>query len=229
MRKDLPAQVSFRLISRLDDFLEQNPIDFTTKHWHILSVRGTESPRRANFTFPTAVVAAGEKTTDIPLDLSLSLALARSFLLESSGYRSTLGYLAHFFPRFLSRPAVDSLASFTLVARHSALLSGGGRGGQTTRVLTNSSPTRGMHRSTYITPIIRHFRLTPCLATTPFSFTSKQTPATRTEDSSTRQPHAPRGAHTQRPNAFVMAIFGGKQLRAPTAPRGSLRRPASGA
>ncbi|KYN41008.1 hypothetical protein ALC56_04601 [Trachymyrmex septentrionalis] len=30
--KDLPAQVSFRLISRLDDFLEQNPIDFTTKH-----------------------------------------------------------------------------------------------------------------------------------------------------------------------------------------------------
>ncbi|EGI66211.1 hypothetical protein G5I_05329 [Acromyrmex echinatior] len=29
---DLPAQVSFRLISRLDDFLEQNPIDFTTKH-----------------------------------------------------------------------------------------------------------------------------------------------------------------------------------------------------
>ncbi|KYM83105.1 hypothetical protein ALC53_06371 [Atta colombica] len=31
-QQDLPAQVSFRLISRLDDFLEQNPIDFTTKH-----------------------------------------------------------------------------------------------------------------------------------------------------------------------------------------------------
>ncbi|KYN13963.1 hypothetical protein ALC57_13839 [Trachymyrmex cornetzi] len=30
--KNLPAQVSFRLVSRLDDFLEQNPIDFTTKH-----------------------------------------------------------------------------------------------------------------------------------------------------------------------------------------------------
>lgn len=30
-KKDSPAQVSLRLVSRLDDFLEQNPI-VTTKH-----------------------------------------------------------------------------------------------------------------------------------------------------------------------------------------------------
>lgn len=151
----------------------------------------------------------------------------------SSRYRSH-SFLAHSGSRFLSRPAVRPFRRFvrplarslapSLVARPRTRLRGGG-GAQTTRVLSNASPLAA--RYTYIRDT-RHFRLTPCLATFPFSSLHRQTPATRTEDSSTGQPHAPRGAHTQRPNAFVMAIFGGKQLRAPTARRGSLRRPASG-
>lgn len=43
MKSDSPAQFNLRLFSRLDDFLEQNPI-VTTKHWHISSIRSTESP-----------------------------------------------------------------------------------------------------------------------------------------------------------------------------------------
>lgn len=76
--------------------------------------------------------------------------------------------------------------------------------------------------------VTRHFfRCTPCIATAIPSFRQRM-PATRTKIRP-RDSHTLRAARTHNARTrFVMAIFGGKQLRAPTTRRGSLRRPASG-
>lgn len=103
--------------------------------------------------------------------------------------------------RFLFRPARPvrpSVRSFarslapSLVARPRTPLRDGG-GGQTTRVLSNASPLAA--QCTYIRDT-RYFRLTPCLATTPFS-----TPQTNAGDTHGRFVHgtatrSARRAHT---------------------------------
>lgn len=122
-------------------------------------------------------------------------------------------------------PVARSLRSLLHSSPDRALHSGDGGGGQTTHVLSNASPLAA--RCRYICDT-RHFRLTPCLATTPYS-----SPRTNAGDTHGRfvheSSHTLRAARTHNARTrFVMAIFGGKQLRAPTARRGSLRRPASG-
>lgn len=151
--KDSPTQVSFRLVSRLDDFLEQNPIVSNKVHWHISSVRGTESPCRANFTFPTAVVAAAKRRR-VPLLSSLS------FRYRSLFPRALLS-------RFLFRPARPVRPSVVRSLLHlspdRALHSGTEKGDKQRAFYQTRLRSRHDVRDT------RYFRLTPCLATTPFS------------------------------------------------------------
>lgn len=80
-----------------------------------------------------------------------------------------------------------------------------GGGTNNPRFIKHTSPFRCNVRIRWYTRVTtRHFpRLTPYLATMPvFFLASTDAGVARTRDSSTRQSHAPRGAHTQRPNAF---------------------------
>lgn len=118
------------------------------------------------------------------------------------------------------------------------------------RSLLRSSPDRALHsgaeegdrqRAFYQTRLrSRHgIRIYAILATSGSRHAvSRDKPALSSRQADAGDTHGkirPRDSHTLRAarthNArtrFVMAIFGGKQLRAPTARRGSLRRPASG-
>lgn len=79
-----------------------------------------------------------------------------------------------------------------------ALHSGDGEGGQTTRVLSNAC----LRLTIYVYPRYSPLPAHAVPRDDPVFLSSGRRRPTRTEDSSTRQPHAPRGAHTQRPNAF---------------------------
>lgn len=108
--KDSPAQFNLRLFSRLDDFLEQNPI-VTTKHWHISSVRSTANPAEL-------ISRPWQPSSRLKKDDGSCCSL----LEISSRYRS------HSFSR-------TSFSSGCSLARPRTP-PGRGRGGQTTRVLS---------------------------------------------------------------------------------------------
>lgn len=164
----------------------------------------------------------------------LLLSLSLSLSLSSVSFRSrSHSFLRALLSRFLSHPAVrpsvrpsvgpSVVRSFT--RRPTAHSTPGTKKGDKQRAFDKTRVSGS--RYTYIHDT-RHFRLTPCLATT--SFSSPQADAGRhARKIRPRDSHTLRAARTHNARTrFVMAIFGGKQLRAPTARRGSLRRPASG-
>lgn len=171
--------------------------------------------RRANFTSATAVVAAAKRRR-VPLlsDYLLVIALTFSRALICS---------------FLSRPAVRSFrfvrSSFARPPDRPRALHRNGGGGQTTRAYFYQIRLRSRC----------NIRMNALLATSGTRRVSRQPLFLVSRCRRHAQRFRPRDSHTLRAarthNArtrFVMAIFGGKQLRAPTTRRGSLRRPASG-
>lgn len=179
---------------------------------YLVSPRHVPESRRANFTSPTQPSSRGCKKT------------AGGFVAPLCVYLLPVALT-------LSRPAVGSFVR--LLARPTAHSTGAEGGGtNNARFTKHTSPFRYNMRIRWYTRVATHHfpRLAPCLATIPaFFLASRPTPVARTRDSSTRQSHAPRGAHTQRPNAFCNGDLWRETAEGPHDAQWITPPPASGA
>lgn len=158
------------------------------RHHQTLTYLGPQhwESRRANFTFATAVVAAAERRR-VPL-LSISFR-----------------YRSHFFSRTYSLLSSSPGYSFVRLSFVRSFAR------PTDRPRTPPERRRGTNNARFIKYSVRDVIYVETRYSPLFSvhavyrdspFFSSADAGDAHKDSSTRQPHAPRGAHTQRPNAF---------------------------